>query len=73
MLEVNADFFDRIWEASVMKVENLKKHPHIASFITSAATEATPEFKGMLSSPMNEKYYENLEAGYCISWVKGRN
>ena len=30
-LEETTDFFDRVWEASVMKVENLKKHPHIAS------------------------------------------
>ena len=30
-LEKNADFFDRVWDASVMKVENLKKHPYIAS------------------------------------------
>ena len=37
-LEKNTDFFDRVWEASVMKVGNLKKHPHIASFIASAAT-----------------------------------
>ena len=40
-LEKNTDFFDRVWEASVMKVGNLKKQPHIASFIASAATEST--------------------------------
>ena len=38
-LEETTDFFDRVWEASVMKVENLKKHPHIASFIASVAVE----------------------------------
>lgn len=61
-LDVNADFFDRIWEASVMKVENLKKHPHIASFITSAAAEQAPEFKGMLFSLTadSEKFLEAL-------------
>ena len=36
-LEETTDFFDRVWEASVMKVENLKKHPHIASFISITA------------------------------------
>lgn len=59
-LDINADFFDRVWEASVMKVENLKKHPHIASFIASAAAEPTPELKGTLFSMTNEKFVETL-------------
>ena len=41
-LEENTDFFDRVWEASVMKVENLKQHPHIGSFIASAAVKPAP-------------------------------
>ena len=44
-LEENTDFFDRVWEASVMKVGNLKQHPHIGSFIASAAVTRT-EIKG---------------------------
>lgn len=61
-LDRNADFFDRVWEASVMKVENLKKHPYIASFIASAATEQAPEWKGTLLSLMtdSEKFLEAL-------------
>ena len=42
-LEENTDFFDRVWEASVMKVENLKQHPHIGSFIASAAVKPAPK------------------------------
>ena len=55
-LEETTDFFDRVWEASVMKVENLKKHPHIASFIASVAVEPTPELKSAIFSEANEKY-----------------
>ena len=54
------DFFDRVWEASVMKVENLKKHPHIASFIASVAAEPMPELKGAIFSETNEKYIASL-------------
>ncbi len=49
-LEENTDFFDRVWEASVMKVENLKQHPHIGSFIASAAVKPAPKLKGVLLS-----------------------
>lgn len=59
-LDVNEDFFDRVWEASVMKVENLKKHPHIAAFIASAAVEQAPEMNGNVFSSTNEKYLEAL-------------
>lgn len=59
-LDANEDFFDRVWEASVMKVENLKKHPHIASFIASAAAEQASEVKGTLFSSANEKFIETL-------------
>lgn len=55
-LEENTDFFDRVWEASVMKVENLKQHPHIGSFIASAAVKPAPKLKGVLLSPENTKY-----------------
>lgn len=59
-LEETTDFFDRVWEASVMKVENLKKHPHIASFIASVAAEPTPELKSAIFSEANEKYIASL-------------
>ena len=59
-LEETTDFFDRVWEASVMKVENLKKHPHIASFIASVAVEPTPELKSAIFSEANEKYIASL-------------
>ena len=59
-LEEATDFFDRVWEASVMKVENLKKHPHIASFIASVAAEPMLELKGVIFSETNEKYIASL-------------
>ena len=59
-LEETTDFFDRVWEASVMKVEYLKKHPHIASFIASVAAEPMPELKGAIFSETNEKYIASL-------------
>lgn len=59
-LNVKTDFFDRVWEASVMKVENLKKHPHIASFIASAAMEQAPEQMCSVFSLANEKFIEAL-------------
>lgn len=59
-LNQNTDFFDRVWNASVMKVENLKRNPHIASFIASAAAETAPELKGAMFSTANEKFVETL-------------
>ncbi|WP_329809264.1 TetR/AcrR family transcriptional regulator [Enterocloster citroniae] len=59
-LEENTDFFDRVWEASMMKVQNLKKYPHIASFIASAAAEQVPELKDAIFSATNEKFVETL-------------
>lgn len=56
----NTDFFDRVWQASVMKVENLKKHPHIASFIASAASEPMSKSKEPLLSRSNTKFVEAL-------------
>lgn len=53
-LDTNADFFDRVWMASVMKVENLKKHPNVAAFIASAVTEQAPEVKSRLGTMMNQ-------------------
>ncbi len=59
-LDLNTDFFDRVWKASVMKVENMKKNPHIASFIVSATVESAPELKGAVLSPANTKFVEAL-------------
>lgn len=61
-LDANADFFDRVWAASVMKVENLKKHPYVAAFITSAATERAAELKNVLPPAIEEgvRYTETL-------------
>jgi len=53
-LDVHADFFDRVWAASVMKVENLKKSPYIAAFITSAANEQAPELREFLGASLGE-------------------
>lgn len=60
VLDLNTDFFDRVWKASVMKVENLKRHPHIASFIASAAAEPAPGLKEGLLSLENTKFVEAL-------------
>lgn len=53
-LDTNADFFDRVWQASVMKVENLRRNPYVAAFITAAAGEQSPELRERLSSLMAE-------------------
>ncbi len=53
-LDTNADFFDRVWQASVMKVENLRRNPYVAAFITTAAGEQSPELRERLSSLMAE-------------------
>lgn len=53
-LEANTDFFDRVWEASVMKVENLKTQPYVSAFIASASTEQAPELKDTLHTLMKE-------------------
>lgn len=53
-LDRHADFFDRVWAASVMKVENLKKQPYVAAFITSAVTEQAPEQRDAMASRMEE-------------------
>lgn len=65
-LEETTDFFDRVWEASVMKVEILKKHPHIASFIASVAVEPTPELKSAIFSEANENISHRL---FCMSGI----
>ena len=52
VLDANMDFFDRVWKASVMKVENLKRFPHVAAFITSAATEPAEEVRDLLQSTL---------------------
>lgn len=61
-LDANADFFDRVWAASVMKVENLKKHPHVAAFIASAASEQAAELKEILAplTSVEPSYMEML-------------
>lgn len=53
-LDANADFFDRVWAASVMKVKNLKENPYIGAFIGSAVTEQSPDLKDILDSAMKE-------------------
>lgn len=62
VLDDHTDFFDRVWAASVMKVENLKKHPYVAVFITSTVTEHAPDLKDALSSAIaeGEKFTELL-------------
>lgn len=62
ILDANKDFFDRVWKASVMKVENLKKHPYVSAFITSAAREQADELKDTLRLLMREgeKYVQAL-------------
>ena len=59
-LEETTDFFDRVWKASVMKVENLKKHPHIASFIASVVAEPTPKLEDAIFSEANKNYIASL-------------
>ena len=61
-LDANTDFFDRVWEVSVMKVKNLKKHPYVSAFITSAAKEQAVELKDTLPLLMKEgeKYIQAL-------------
>lgn len=51
-LDANMDFFDRVWNASVMKVENLKRFPHVAAFITGAATEPAEEVRPLIRSTL---------------------
>lgn len=53
-LDENTDFFDRVWQASVMKVENLKKSPFVAAFIAQVAVEKAPEMKDTLQSLMKD-------------------
>lgn len=52
ILDANVDFFDRVWKASVMKVENLKQFPYVAAFITSAAKEPAEEVRTLLQSTL---------------------
>lgn len=59
-LEKNSDFFDRVWEASVMKVENLKKHPHVAAFIMSVVKEPAPELNIPQFTAAGANYVEAL-------------
>ena len=53
-LDSNIDFFDRVWTASMMKVQNLEKSPYVAAFITSAAKEHAPDLQEMIASVMGE-------------------
>lgn len=52
ILDANIDFFDRVWKASVMKMENLKQSPYVAAFITGAATEPAEEVRALLQSTL---------------------
>lgn len=49
-MDINVDFFDRVMEASVMKINNLKLHPHIASFIAGALAEQAADVKDTIGS-----------------------
>jgi len=57
-LDNSADFFDRVWAASVMKVENLKAHPHVAAFLASAAAEQSPEVQKPLDALTDQTFVE---------------
>lgn len=61
-LDKYEDLFDRIWAASVMKVENLEKHPYAAAFIAGAAMEQSPEMKKQMENLMDEgtRFVEKL-------------
>lgn len=48
-LDDNTDFFDRIWAASVMKVDNLKQNPYISQFIAAVRMEKSPEVQAFLT------------------------
>lgn len=50
LLDGNRDFFDRIWAASMMKVENLKQNPYVSQFIASARMDNSPEVQTFLTS-----------------------
>jgi len=50
LLDENTDFFDRVWAASQMKVDNLVKEPYISRFIASAQTETASEVQAFLAS-----------------------
>jgi len=62
VLDANMDFFDRVWATSVMKVENLKRSPYVAAFITSVATELALDMKDILAPAMESgrRYMEVL-------------
>ncbi|MGM9588902.1 MAG: hypothetical protein ACI3V0_01865 [Faecousia sp.] len=51
-LDMDGDFFDRVWNASVMKVENLKNHPHVSDFVLAAFRdpEADAECKASIAA-----------------------
>ena len=49
LLDNNTDFFDRIWAASVMKVDNLKQNPYISQFIAAARMDKSPEVQAFLT------------------------
>ncbi len=59
-LDNSADFFDRVWAASVMKVEKLKAHPYVAAFLASAAAEQPPEVQKPLDALTDQTFVEAL-------------
>lgn len=61
-LYANRDFFDRVQQAMMMKMENLKKNPYIAAFIISAAKESSIEMPDSIKTLMQEgeDYMHNL-------------
>ena len=61
-LYANADFFDRVQKAMMMKMDNLKKNPYIAAFIISVAKEPSIEIPEHIKNLMQEgeEYMHNL-------------
>lgn len=53
-LYANADFFDRVQQAIIMKIDNLKKNPYIAAFIISVAKEPSIEISEHIKDLMQE-------------------
>ena len=49
LLDSNTDFFERVWAASVMKVDNLKQNPYISQFIAAARMDKSPEVQAFLT------------------------
>ena len=60
LLDSNTDFFERVWAASVMKVDNLKQNPYISQFIAAVRMEKSPEVQAFLA-PQFQTATQNTE------------